>query len=249
VVELAQAVEWHRQVAALVAAADRVGVAEKDLPAVRARLLSQQARFAQAAARTGSPLPALAPTPTEIAAATPALGDLSSVAVAETFRTNYSTLDAVDSILAAYLASAAGADHVPVTPIAGPTGTPTPTTATMAPAPAVTVAGPAPSGVSRWPASARNALVYGGYAFAVLVVQVLLLAVADAEQTLPLLAPVCLLVLPAFAWAAGWFTIGVAFRSPPGWPKVKRTPRLGAIVCLLPNLLLCAGLGVLLITR
>jgi hypothetical protein len=249
VVELAQAVAWHRQVAALVAAADRIGVAEDDLPGVRARLLSQQARFAQAAARTGAPLPALAPTATEIAAAAPALGDLSSVAVAEIFRTNYSTLDAIDSVLAAHLASATGPDHVPAAPTASPTGIPTPTTATMAPAPAVTVAGPAPAGVSRWPASARNALVYGGYAFAVLVVQLLLLAVADAEQTLPLLAPLCLLVLPAFAWAAGWFTIGVAFRSPSGWPKVKRTPRLGVIVCLLPNLLLCAGLGVLLITR
>jgi hypothetical protein len=64
-------------------------------------------------------------------------------------------------------------------------------------------------------------------------------------QTLPLLAPVCLLVLPAFAWLAGWLTIGVAFPAPPGEPATPRTPRLGAIICLLPNLALCAGLGVL----
>src|SRR5882757_2666702 len=85
VVELTQAATWHRQVAALAAAAQRAGVADDQLPAVRARLLTQQARFAEAAGRTGVALPALAPTPTEIASAAPALGDLSPATVGETF--------------------------------------------------------------------------------------------------------------------------------------------------------------------
>jgi hypothetical protein len=91
--------------------------------------------------------------------------------------------------------------------------------------------------------------VYGGYAFTVLLVQLVLLALVDEETALPLLAPVCLIMLPAFAWAAGWFTIGLAFRPARGARGVKRTPRLGAIVCLVPNFLLCAGLGLLFLAR
>ena len=241
--ELAQAVVWHRQVAALAAAADRVGVAEADLPGLRARLLTQQARFADAVARTGVLLAPLVPSPTEIAAAAPALGDLSPDSVGESFRTSHSTLDAIDGVLAAHLAPTAAPGWSPVAPAASPAA------AAPAAAPAATATVTAPRGVSVWPAASRNALVYGAYSFTVLLTQLLLLAVADAEQTLPLLAPLCLLVLPAFAWAAGWFTVGLAFRAPPGGPKVKRTPRLGAVVCLLPNLVLCAGLGVLFLTR
>jgi hypothetical protein len=100
-----------------------------------------------------------------------------------------------------------------------------------------------------WPAGPRNALVYGGYSLVVLVIQLVLLAVADEQVTLPLLAPVCLLVLPAFAWAAGWFTVGIVFRPPPGARAVKRTPRFGAVICLLPNVLLCVGLGALFIAN
>jgi hypothetical protein len=240
VVELTQAVVWHRQVAALAAAADRAGVAEADLPGVRARLLTQQAWFAEAVARTGVLLAPLAPSPTEIAAAAPALGDLSADSVGATFRTSHSTLDAIDGVLAAHLAPAAAPGRVPVAPAASPV---------VAPPPATTATVTATRGVSGWPAGWRNSLIYGGYSFTVLLTQLLLLAVADAEQTLPLLAPLCLLVLPAFAWAAGWFTVGLAFRAPPGGPKGKRTPRLGAVVCLLPNLLLCAGLGVLFLAR
>jgi hypothetical protein len=104
-----------------------------------------------------------------------------------------------------------------------------------------------------WPVGPRNALVYGGYSLVVLVIQLVLLVVADEQVTLPLLAPVCLLVLPAFAWAAGWFTVGIVFRPPAGAPRgtaaVKRTPRFGAVICLLPNLLLCVGLGALFIAN
>src|SRR5690606_20133 len=63
-------------------------------------LFAQQARFAEYAARTGAPLPALAPTPVEIAAAATALGDLSPAAVGQAMRSAHATLDAADSALA-----------------------------------------------------------------------------------------------------------------------------------------------------
>ncbi len=97
--DLTQTVAWHRQVAALVAAADRAGVATAELPAVRARLLVQQTRLTEQAARYGAALPALVPTASEIAAVGPALGDLSEPAIARTVRTMYSTLDAADAAL------------------------------------------------------------------------------------------------------------------------------------------------------
>ena len=67
----------------------------------------------------------------------------------------------------------------------------------------------------------------------------------STRNTLPLTGPLCLLVLPAFAWLAGFLTIGVAFRPAPGQTKVDRTPRLGAIVCAVPDLLLFAAVVVL----
>lgn len=218
---------WHRQVAALAAAADRVGVAATELPEVRARLLAQRSSFAEAAAAAGGPLPNLVPSPTEVAAAMPALGDLSAGAVRAAIQTISSTLDATDAALAAHR-------------------TPPPRAMALAAGHQVT---PRATGLAAWPAEGRNALVYGGYALTVLIVQLVLLAVLDEQRALPLLSPVCLVILPAFAWAAGWFTIGVAFRPPPGGPPLKRTPRLGALVCLAPNLLLCAGVGALFLAR
>jgi len=94
----------------------------------------------------------------------------------------------------------------------------------------------------------RNGLVYGGFAVSVLIIQVVLFVVADEGSTLPMLAPVCLLGLPAFAWLGGWLTVGAAFRPPVGG-KVNRTPRLGVAICLMPNVLLCAALGVLFVAR
>jgi hypothetical protein len=248
VADLSQAATWHRQVAALAAAADRAGVATGDLPVVRTRLLAQQSRLAGAAARTGAPLPALVPSPSEIATAGAALGDLTEPTVAQTVRTMMSTLDAVDSALG-----------VPVpTPVLTPVGPPPPTV----PAPPATP--PAPPSVPMGPPSMptgpqgtalverggkrpglRNAAVYGGFAGTVFAVQILLFVVLDEGAALTLAAPICLLVLPAFAWLAGFITIGVLFRSPPGQPSVSRTPRLGALICAIPDLLLCLTVGVL----
>ncbi len=250
-VELTQAALWHRQVAALAAAADRVGVADDHLPAIRNRLMGQEARFSEAAGRARLPLPVLAPTPTEIAAAAPALGDLSQPAVGASVQASYSTLDAVDAVLDGYLGA--------VRPAPVPAGPPPPAApftppAIPVPAPAAGLAAPAgptsahtsrPAGIASWSTGPRNALVYGGYALAVLIIQLVLLVVADEQAQLPLLAPTCLVVLPAFAWAAGWVTVGLVFRPAPGTSSVSRTPRLGAVIALLPDLLLCAGIGVL----
>lgn len=237
--ELAQAAEWHRQVAAIVAAADRAGVAVDQLPALRARLLAQQPRFAELAARRGTRLPALVPTPAEVAAAAPALGDLSLVAAVRAMRTAAATLDATDSLLGG---------GVPPVPL-GRAGPAVALAVGSAEGPGVGPAAGSVAGIAPGLSAIRNALVYGGYALVVLVVQLVLLATLDEERTLPVLAPICLGVLPAFAWAAAWFTIGVAFGGPPGTPAARRSPRLGAAICLLPNLVLCAGVGVLFLTR
>jgi hypothetical protein len=90
----------------------------------------------------------------------------------------------------------------------------------------------------------RNAAVYGGYSAAVLVVQVILFLLLDEERGLPDAAPLCLIVLPALAWAAGWLTIGALFPAAPD-ARLNRTPRLGLLVCLIPNAVLVCALVVL----
>jgi hypothetical protein len=264
---LAQALMWHRQAAALALAADRVGVGADQLPTIQARLAAQRSALTAAAAASGSPNPELTPTSTEVAAAMPALGDLSTEAVGQALQALIDTLDAADAALTGspspgrpISSSETISGTNPPTPVAAPPvapptvrgfpkppppapGVPPPQ---VAPQSAVPASGP---NITGWSAGPRNALVYGGYSLSVLVVQVVLLATLDEERTLPLLAPFCLLVLPAMAWFAGWLTIGAAFRPLPGEPAVKRTPRLGVLVCLLPNLALCAVLGALFIVR
>jgi hypothetical protein len=246
-VDLARAATWHRRVAALAAAADRAGVATAQLPALQARLLAQQAGLAQAAERARTPLPDLAPTPTEIAAAGADFGDLSEAAIDHALRTANQTLDAADAELT---------DHRPAPPPATkhPPGQPggLPRYGT-APGPPQGLPPPGPllrpqPAESLTRVALRNGLVYGGFAASVLIIQVVLFVVADEASTLPMLAPVCLLMLPAFAWLGGWLTIGAAFRPPTGG-KMNRTPRLGAVICLMPNALLCAAVGVLFVAR
>ncbi len=70
----------------------------------------------------------------------------------------------------------------------------------------------------------RNALVYAAFALGVVGLQLGLFATVD-ETALPVFAPLCLLGLPAIAWAAGWLTIGLAFRPEIGdeAPAAART--------------------------
>ncbi len=93
----------------------------------------------------------------------------------------------------------------------------------------------------------RNALIYAAFAVGVLGLQLGLLATVD-ETALPVFAPLCLLGLPALAWAAGWLTVGFSFGSESQLDddadaaRVRRSSRLGAMICLAPNLLLCCWL-------
>jgi hypothetical protein len=233
-VELTQAAMWHRQAAALVAAADRVGVGTDELPAVQQRLLGQRARLAEAVATAGPPAVPLEPTPADIAAAMPALGDLSPASVTAALAAAEATLDAADAAIASQRQ-----------PVPRPAPAPAPVAVSPSPPAPTAVAVRNRRDVTNWPVTTRNALVYGGFAAAVAITQFILFTFLD-ETELPKLGLFCLVVLPAFSWAAGWATIGLAFGGGgPGDPKVNRTPRLGLLVNLIPNLLLCAGVGVL----
>ena len=251
---MAQAVAWHRQVAAMVEAADRAGVAPDQLPGLRHRIQTQAGRLTQAATHSGSPLPALVPTPAEIAVGAQAFGDLSSEAVARALRTIETTLAAVDAALEGRAAEpgdlsspAGGAGAAPGIPTqAGPGPGPTAPDAPAAPDAAAAATSAAGGARTRRSVGLRNAAIYGAYAVPVLAVQVFLFVLLDEAGSLPTAAPLCLLVLPALAFLAGYLTIGALFPAPPG-ETVNRTPRLGVVVCLVPNLLLCVGFVTLLV--
>jgi hypothetical protein len=254
---LAQAVAWHRQVTAMATAADRAGVAGAELPALRQHLSAQAGRLTQAATQLGAALPALVPTPAEVAAAGQSLGDLSPSAIAAAVSTMHATLAAVDSALDPDVGTASAAalqypviappHPAVVAPLVAPlvAQPPAPGVAQL-PGPAGTPGAPAQglSRLGRYGVGPRNAAVYGAYSAVVIAVQVVLFLLLD-EVRLPAAAPVCLLVLPALAWLAGYVTISAAFPAPPG-QSPNRTPRLGVLVCLLPNALLVAAVVVLL---
>lgn len=102
---------------------------------------------------------------------------------------------------------------------------------------------------SQRPAAVRNLAVYGAFALLVLVLQAVLFIVAS-DESLPLLAPVCGLVLPLLAFALGWITVGLVYPAATSGSVVERTPLVGAVVCLVaPVVLTCAGFGVLVVLR
>ena len=103
-----------------------------------------------------------------------------------------------------------------------------------------TIIGPVPAGPMRpW---ARNLLIYGPFAAAVLIVQIVLYLVAP-QGSVPTYALLCGLSMPVLAFGLGWVTIGFVYGGGPA--KVDRTPILGAVVCLTPVLLTCMGVGLL----
>ncbi|UQU65248.1 hypothetical protein COUCH_02570 [Couchioplanes caeruleus] len=93
---------------------------------------------------------------------------------------------------------------------------------------------------------ARNLLVYGPFAAAVLIVQIVLYLIAPSGS-LPTYALLCGLSLPVLAYGLGWLTIGFVYGG--GSEKVDRTPLVGAITCLTPVLLTCMGVGLLAFIR
>ncbi|MCW3840963.1 hypothetical protein ONA70_12725 [Micromonospora yasonensis] len=94
--------------------------------------------------------------------------------------------------------------------------------------------------LARWPARPRNLLVYGPLAVLVPLVQLLLFA-ATGTGPVSIAALVVGLPLPAVAFMAGWLAVGRLFRPHPE-DRVDRTPRFGALVCLVPAVLATAGL-------
>ncbi|WP_435819776.1 hypothetical protein [Micromonospora taraxaci] len=91
-----------------------------------------------------------------------------------------------------------------------------------------------------WPARARNLLVYGPLALVVPLIQVAVYA-ATGIGPATVAALICGLPMPAVAFVAGWVGIGRLFRVGPA-ERLDRTVRFGALVCLVPAVLVTAGL-------
>jgi hypothetical protein len=91
-----------------------------------------------------------------------------------------------------------------------------------------------------WRPWARNLLVYGPFAAAVLIVQIVLYLVAPSGSV-STYALLCGLGMPVLAFGLGWVTIGFVYGE--GTAKVDRTPLIGIITCLTPVLLTCMGVG------
>lgn len=121
-------------------------------------------------------------------------------------------------------------------------GEPPPSPGEPPPAPGEPLDSPL-AGLGRYGVGPRNAAIYGAYSAMVVAVQAVLFVLLD-ETRLPAAAPLCLLVLPALAWLAGFLTIGTLFPGAPGQAP-QRTPRLGVLVCLLPNVLLLSAVALL----
>lgn len=93
---------------------------------------------------------------------------------------------------------------------------------------------------ARWPARPRNLLVYAPLALVVPLIQ-LALQLWSGTGALSVAALLCGLPMPAIAFAAGWVGTGRLFRPAPG-ERMDRTPRFGALVCLIPAMLTTAGI-------
>lgn len=94
--------------------------------------------------------------------------------------------------------------------------------------------------LAAWPARPRNLLLYGPLALLVPLLQVALF-VATGPGAASVAALLCGLPMPAMVFAAGWLGVGRLFPPPEGG-RVDRTARLGALVCLVPAVLVSVGL-------
>lgn len=91
-----------------------------------------------------------------------------------------------------------------------------------------------------WPVIARNLLCYAPLALLMPLVQLILLAVTG-PSTVSAAALVVGLATPAAAFAVGWWCVG-RLAGPDTAGQPDRTPRLGALVCLVPAVLASAVL-------
>ncbi|MER7168646.1 hypothetical protein ABT336_21580 [Micromonospora sp. NPDC000207] len=92
----------------------------------------------------------------------------------------------------------------------------------------------------RWPARLRNLAVYGPLALLVPLIQVVLHLVAGGGPV-SVAALLVGLPMPAVAFVAGWIGVGRLFRPGPDG-RLDRTPRFGALICLVPAVSTAAGL-------
>ncbi|MER5457832.1 hypothetical protein ABT008_23945 [Micromonospora sp. NPDC002389] len=95
-------------------------------------------------------------------------------------------------------------------------------------------------GAAHWSARPRNLLLYGPLGLLVPLFQIVAYLVADSDAV-AVLALLVGLPAPAVAFGAGWLAVGRLFPPRPG-ERVDRTPRFGALVCLVPAVLVTAGI-------
>jgi hypothetical protein len=91
--------------------------------------------------------------------------------------------------------------------------------------------------VAAWPAGQRNALLYGGFAATVVLIQILVLTFGAATGSVATLLSAA---LPLLGFGAAWAAVGLIFR---GSGRVNRTPVLGAAINAAPVILLYAMVG------
>jgi multidrug efflux pump subunit AcrA (membrane-fusion protein) len=96
----------------------------------------------------------------------------------------------------------------------------------------------------RWRADERNGLVYGVFALACVVVQLLVLRIVRADGPLGVFGLAAILIAaPLAAFCLGWLTIGVASRPRIGdeHAKLERNFRLGLVLCGSTLVVACLG--------
>jgi hypothetical protein len=95
-----------------------------------------------------------------------------------------------------------------------------------------------------WPPALRNIAVYGAFAIAVLIAQLVLYVTSgDSGPAAGVGALLCGASLPALGYGLSWISVGLLYG------KVDRTPVLGAAVSAFPVVLLCAGIGAMAMLR
>lgn len=85
-----------------------------------------------------------------------------------------------------------------------------------------------------WRSDERNGLLYGAWAIAAIVAQLIVLRTSGVPDGIMqmLIMTAWLVGLPAAAFCGGWLSIGVVARPRMGEPeKLQRNPRLGAVIC------------------